>query len=340
METGERDKEEEGDEEEEEEEEDGSSFYIEDFDMVKTVGTGTFARVCLCRHVPSSQHFAMKILSLHQVVSLNQTEHVKNEKRILQEVRHPFIVPLLWSFKSRSHLFFLFPYVAGGEMFSYLRKARRFPLDTTLFYSAEIVSALSYLHSLSIVYRDLKPENILLDKEGHVIITDFGFAKKVPDRTWTLCGTPDYLAPEIIQSKGHNKAVDWWALGILIFEMLAGYPPFYDEDPMATYEKIITGKIKWSRMIDPVSKDLIEKLLTQDRTKRLGSMKEGAEGVMKHRFFQNVDWLEVYYRQLKPPIVPTLKQEADTENFAEYPEEDWKKVPLVSQREYLTFSNF
>ena len=152
-----------------------------------------------------------------------------------------------------------------------------------MFFSAEIVSAFSYLHSLSIVYRDLKPENILLDKEGHVIITDFGFAKTVCDRTWTLCGTPEYLAPEIIQSKGHNKGVDWWALGILIYEMLAGYPPFFDENPFVIYEKILAGNIKWPRLLDAAAKDLIEKLLVQDRTKRLGCMREGAVDVQNHK---------------------------------------------------------
>merc|ERR1711915_879064 len=198
---------------------DESSFDLERLEVRKTIGTGTFARVCLCHHAPSSSYFALKILSLHEVVRLNQVEHTKNEKNILQEVRHPFLVPLLWSSIDNRHIYFLFPYVSGGELFSILRKAKKFPLPTTLFYAAEIVSALSYLHSLNIIYRDLKPENILIDREGHVIITDFGFAKKVLDRTWTLCGTPDYLAPEIIQSKGHTKAVDWWALGILIYEI-------------------------------------------------------------------------------------------------------------------------
>lgn len=162
------------------------------------------------------------------------------------------------------------------------------------FYAAEIVSALEYLHSLQIVYRDLKPENLLINRDGHLKITDFGFAKKLRDRTWTLCGTPEYIAPEIIQSKGHNKAVDWWALGkqglsiyiviirlmyvfllvgVLIYEMLVGYPPFYDEQPFGIYEKILSGKIEWERHMDPIAKDLIKKLLVNDRTKRLGNMK-------------------------------------------------------------------
>ena len=200
-----------------------------------------------------------------------------------KEVRHPFLISLVWSSKDNANLYLLFPYIGGGELFSYLRRAPRFSVSTTLFFSAEIVSAFSYLHSISIAYRDLKPENILLDREGHVVITDFGFSKKVPDRTWTLCGTPEYLAPEIIQSKGHNKAVDWWALGILIYEMLAGYPPFYDENHFVIYQKILSGKIEWPRHMDKEAKDLIKKLLVKDRTKRLGSMKGGAEDVKNHK---------------------------------------------------------
>ena len=179
----------------------------------------------------------------------------------------------------------MFPFIGGGELFTYLRRAPYFSVSTSLFFSAEIISALSYLHSLNIVYRDLKPENILLDREGHVVITDFGFAKRVPDRTWTLCGTPEYLAPEIIQSKGHNKAVDWWALGILIYEMLAGYPPFFDDNTFVIYQKILAGRIEWPKNLDKVAKDLIKKLLVKDRTRRLGSMKGGAEDIKNHRFY-------------------------------------------------------
>ncbi|KAK7873091.1 hypothetical protein R5R35_000371 [Gryllus longicercus] len=313
---------------------------LDDFEIIKTIGTGTFGRVCLCREKSTSKFGAMKILAISDVVRLKQVEHVKNEKSILLEAHHPFIVNLKWHHHDSSCLYMLFDYVCGGELFSYLRNAGRFNNSTANFYSAEIILALEYLHSLSVVYRDLKPENLLLDREGHLKITDFGFAKKLTDRTWTLCGTPEYLAPEIIQSKGHNKAVDWWALGVLIYEMLAGYPPFFDDNPFGIYEKILAGKIEWPRHLDPVAKDLVKKLLVQDRTKRLGNMKNGADDVKRHRWFKGIDWQDVYYRKLKPPIVPRVTYDGDTRNFDEYPEADWKSAPCVGESEQKLFEDF
>ena len=181
-------------------------FHLDDIEMIKTIGTGTFARVFLCRQKEkktinhnNNEYYALKILSMHDVIRLKQVDHVKNEKNILTDIQHPFIVDMYWFHKDKSLLYMLFPYICGGELFSYLRSAGRFNSSTSMFYAVEIVSALDYLHSLNIVYRDFKPENLLLDRDGHIKITDFGFAKKVTDRTWTLCGTPEYLAPEIIQ---------------------------------------------------------------------------------------------------------------------------------------------
>ncbi|XP_050742010.1 cAMP-dependent protein kinase catalytic subunit 3 isoform X1 [Drosophila biarmipes] len=337
------------DEEDDDESEESSSvqtakgvrkYHLDDYQIIKTVGTGTFGRVCLCRDRISEKYCAMKILAMTEVIRLKQIEHVKNERNILREIRHPFVISLEWSTKDDSNLYMIFDYVCGGELFTYLRNAGKFTSQTSNFYAAEIVSALEYLHSLQIVYRDLKPENLLINRDGHLKITDFGFAKKLRDRTWTLCGTPEYIAPEIIQSKGHNKAVDWWALGVLIYEMLVGYPPFYDEQPFGIYEKILSGKIEWERHMDPIAKDLIKKLLVNDRTKRLGNMKNGADDVKRHRWFKHLNWNDVYSKKLKPPILPDVHHDGDTKNFDDYPEKDWKPAKAVDQRDLQYFNDF
>lgn len=320
------------------ESEDGKK--LEDYEILTTIGTGTFGRVVLVRSKDTRDYFALKVMAITEVIRLKQTDHVKNEKEILSSVSHPFIVNMLWACHDKTFLYMLMEYVPGGEVFSYLRNYGRFTNATANFFASEIVSALDYLHSRNIVYRDLKPENLLLDREGHLKITDFGFAKKLLDRTWTLCGTPEYLAPEIIQSKGHSKAVDWWSLGILIYEMLVGFPPFFDDIPFGIYEKILAGRIDWPKHLDPVAKDLIKKLLVQDRTKRLGNMKSGAEDVKKHKWFKSLDWDDVLARKLTPPIIPKVAHDGDTKNFDEYPEDDWQKTPAASDKDAEPFADF
>ncbi|KAI9352488.1 camp-dependent protein kinase [Zopfochytrium polystomum] len=295
-------------------------YKLSDFHLLKTLGTGTFGRVYLARFRQSDQFYAMKVLKKTEVVKLKQVEHINSEKQILAQINFPFIVNLLCTFQDEKNIYMLLEYVVGGEVFSHLRRAGRFSNDMTRFYAAEIVLALEYLHSMDIIYRDLKPENLLLDELGHIKITDFGFAKKVEDRTWTLCGTPEYLAPEIIQSKGHGKPVDWWALGILIFEMLAGYPPFFDDNPFGIYEKILAGKIVFPSHFDPNAKDLIKKLLTADRSKRLGNLKSGSEDIKKHKWFRGVDWQGLLNKTVHAPIVPVCGHPGDTRNFENYPE--------------------
>ncbi|XP_041115152.1 cAMP-dependent protein kinase catalytic subunit PRKX-like isoform X2 [Polyodon spathula] len=316
------------------------SYKLDDFDTVSTVGTGTFGRVFLVKEKKTRGYFALKAMKIPDVIRLKQEQHVQNEKAVLSEVNHPFLIRLFWTHHDECFLYMLMDYVPGGELFSYLRNMGRFNNSTGLFYSAEIVCAIEYLHSKEIVYRDLKPENILLDRDGHIRLTDFGFAKKLVDRTWTLCGTPEYLAPEVIQSKGHGRAVDWWALGVLIFEMLSGYPPFFDDNPFGIYQKILAGKIDFPRHLDFNVKDLIKKFLVVERTRRLGNMKNGADDVKKHRWFKYIDWDAVPQRKLKPPVVPKVSHEGDTSNFEAYPEDDWKKDPPVSPKDLEMFKNF
>lgn len=293
---------------------------LDDFHLLRTLGTGSFGRVHLAQSKHNNRYYAIKVLKKAEVVRLKQVEHTNSEKAILESAANPFMVNLWGTFQDDINLYMVMDYVPGGELFSILRKNQRFPDHVAKFYAAEVLLAIEYFHSKHVVYRDLKPENLLLDAQGHIKITDFGFAKHVPDITWTLCGTPDYLAPEVIQSKGYGIAVDWWSLGILIFEMLAGHPPFYDDDHLKLYEKIMQGKIKWPAYFDPHAKDLLKRLLTPDLSRRFGNLKGGAEDIKNHKWFSGVDFVRVANRQVRSPYVPNIRGEGDASHFDRYPE--------------------
>ncbi|KAI8976515.1 kinase-like domain-containing protein [Pilobolus umbonatus] len=297
-----------------------TSLQLSDFSIHRTLGTGSFGRVHLIQSKVNGRYYAMKVLEKSQVLLLKQVEHTNNEKQILHQVSHPFIINLWGTFQDSRYLYMVMDYVPGGELFSILKQSIRFPDHVAKFYMAQVVLAVEYLHSKSMVYRDLKPENLVVDAQGYLKIIDFGFAKVVPDRTWTLCGTPDYLAPEVIQCKGYSKAVDWWSLGILLYEMLAGFTPFYDEDQLKLFEKIITGKVKYPAYLDPHAKDLIKKLLTSDLTKRYGNLKSGSEDIKRHKWFSGVDFDKILTKQIKAPYVPDLKRDGDATHFDAYPE--------------------
>mmetsp|Transcript_21357 Transcript_21357/g.47277 ORF Transcript_21357/g.47277 Transcript_21357/m.47277 type:complete len:362 (-) Transcript_21357:268-1353(-) len=320
----------------------GKEFTFEDFDLRATVGTGTFGRVRVVKLKgnPDRTPFALKIMKKSEVIRLKQVEHVKAETAILSQIEHPFVVNLLAAFQDSRRLFLVMEFVNGGELFSFLRKEGRLSNTFSQFYAGEITLAFEYLHSLKIVYRDLKPENLLIDCEGHVKVTDFGFAKVVEDRTWTLCGTPEYLAPEIIQSKGHGRAVDWWALGILIFEMLAGYPPFYDENPFGIYQKVLAGRIDFPKHFDVKAKDLIKRLLTPDRAKRFGCLKNGPDDIKKHKWFKDLKWELLQVRGIEAPWIPSVKSADDTSMFDRYPESSEGSAPAVSQKDQALFADF
>jgi len=313
---------------------------LADFELLDTLGTGSFGRVRLVKFKQDSNFYALKMLKKSEVIYLKQVEHVKTEKALLEQIDHPFIVCLKGAFQDDKVLYLMMEYIIGGEFFSHLRKAGRFPNDVSIFYAAQIALVFEYLHDKMILYRDLKPENLLLDKEGNCKVTDFGFAKKVEYRTWTLCGTPEYLAPEIILSKGHGKAVDWWALGILMYEMLAGYPPFYDEDPLGIYQKILEGKIKFPWHFDRHSKDLIKKLLTADLTKRLGNLKGGADDIKKHKWFSNMNFADLFDKKVKPPIQPAVADADDTSNFEKYPDSVEGSTQAIDERDQAMFEDF
>ncbi|KAF8644118.1 hypothetical protein AX16_008647 [Volvariella volvacea WC 439] len=298
-----------------------TGLRLTDFEVRGVLGTGTFGKVLLVRDKKSigqsgsHNFYAMKVLRKDDLVRLRQVEHVNAERYILSRLHHPFVVDLFSTFQDSLNVYMLMSYVSGGELFTHLRRAQCFTTDVTRFYLSTIVLAIRYLHSFNIVYRDLKPENLLLDSRGYLRLTDFGFAKIVDDRTWTLCGTPEYLAPEVIQSDGHGKAADWWAVGILCYEMLVGYPPFYDDTPYGIYEKILRGNVYWPKTMDRLSRDLIRAFLHPDRSKRLGNMIGGPDDILVHPWFKGVDWDALERREICPPIIPHTTSVDDTRHF-------------------------
>jgi protein kinase A len=185
-----------------------------------------------------------------------------------------------------------------------------------------------YLHAKNVIYRDLKPENVLIDKTGYLKLTDFGFAKVCEGRTYTLCGTPEYLAPEILLNKGHGKPVDWWTFGVLLYEMIAGIDPFNDEDPMLIYQKILKGKLKFPSSFDSNAKSLVKHLLESDLSKRYGNLKGGVSDIKNHRFFKNMDWNALLTRTIKPSYLPKVINSADVSNFSYYPDSP-KSSPAI-----------
>ena len=282
-------------------------YDLEDLEVIRPLGTGTFGIVYLVRHTKTGVHLALKAMKKDDIVCLHQVDHVHSEKTTLLSLTSPFIVELYKTFQNCTHLFMLMEFVPGGELFRHLRASGRLTKSAAVFYAAEIVVALDTLHLNSIIYRDLKPENILIDQEGHIRLTDFGFAKRVKDRTWTLCGTPEYLAPEMIEGSGHGKGVDWWGLGILVYEMLAGYPPFSGANPYEIYERILEGKVTYPATFDKASTDFVSRLLEHNPVKRLGCLRQGAEDVKMHQFFSEIrDWGLVESKRLRPPFVPHL----------------------------------
>ncbi|KAF8624490.1 hypothetical protein AX17_007119 [Amanita inopinata Kibby_2008] len=302
------------------------TYRLTDFIIHRTLGTGSFGRVHLVQSKHNLRFYAIKVLSKERVVKMKQVEHTNNERHLLSAVQHPFIINLWGTFQDASNLYMVMDFIHGGELFTLLRRSNRFPDPVAKFYAAEVALALHYLHGLDIVYRDLKPENILLNHDGHIKVTDFGFAKECVNTTWTLCGTPDYLAPEVISQQRYNKSVDWYALGVLIYEMLSGFPPFHQPDGnhAALYEKILRGPsfMRWPTAFSDSATDLIMKLMESDPSKRYGNLKNGSMDVFHHEWFKEVNWDMLLNRQITAPYVPNISGEGDASAFEFYPEDN------------------
>lgn len=311
-----------------------SAPRLDSFKMIKVVGKGSFGKVFLVREHKTEEMFALKVLRKDNIIKRNQVEHTKTERNVLGYVNHPFIVGLKMAFQSMNKLFFVLDYCAGGELFFHLSKVGKFSELRAAFYAAEIVLALEYIHELDIVYRDLKPENVLLDARGHVRLTDFGLSKEGISSSSSgansFCGTPEYLAPEILNRQGHGRAVDWWSLGALLFEMLTGLPPFYCRDREKLFEKIRRGHLEYPRSLSSRSTQLLRGLLTKDPRKRLGSGEKDARPIKVHTFFSETNWDKLLSGETIPPWDPKINHSLDTSQF----DEEFTNMPIFSPSSY------
>jgi RAC serine/threonine-protein kinase len=287
-------------------------------------------KVFLVKEIKTDSMFALKVLRKDNIIKRNQVEHTKTERSVLGYVKHPFIVGMNMAFQSRDKLYFVLDYCAGGELFFHLGKLGKFPEHRTRFYAAEIILAISYVHSLDIIYRDLKPENVLLDASGHIRLTDFGLSKEGISSSSSgansFCGTPEYLAPEILNRQGHGRAVDWWSLGALTYEMLTGLPPFYCQDRDRLFEKIKKSELSYPASLSSSSKNLLRGLLTKDPTKRLGSGPNDADDIKPHPFFGNLDWDKLQRGEITPPWKPQINGTQDTSQF----DKEFTSMPIFS----------
>lgn len=296
-----------------------TAYKWNDFKKIKIVGEGAFGKVYLAQHLPTGTYYAMKQVEKGNIVRTKQTEHSKNEKKVLEAIRFPFVVHMECFFKDNDCLYFMLPFANGGDMFTHLGDCKHFDETRSKFYAAQVILALEYLHNCDLIYRDLKPENVMIDIHGYVKLTDFGFCKLMTKvRTWTLCGTPYYIAPELLLMKGYGTSADWWSFGILVYEMNAGQPPFNGYNHMKIYEKIIKGKFKCPGRFSRGLTDFLKGIIELDITKRLGCMKNGSMDLKNHKWLESTNWLGLLEYKVPAPFVPAVISVDDTRYFDDY----------------------
>ncbi|WAQ85352.1 hypothetical protein PtA15_5A927 [Puccinia triticina] len=290
---------------------------IDSFELLKVIGKGSFGKVMQVRKKDTGRIYALKTIRKAHIVSRSEVTHTLAERTVLAQITNPFIVPLKFCFQNPDKLYLVLSFINGGELFHHLQREGRFSEERSRLYTAELLSALECLHSMDVIYRDLKPENILLDYTGHIALCDFGLCKLnmgEAERTNTFCGTPEYLAPEVIKGEGYGKTIDWWTLGILLYEMLSGLPPYYDEDHHTMYRKILKDPLTFPAEIKPDARALLTGLLDRDPNVRLGA--RGAEDIKRHSFFaKSIDWDRLNSKGYRPPFKPSVESAADASNF-------------------------
>ena len=301
----------------------------DDFEMLCLVGQGAFGKVFQVRKRDDGRIYAMKVMKKDIIIQREQADYMRAERDILTAIHHPYIVTLRYSFQTSQKLYLILDFINGGHLFFWLYRQGLFDTNLARFYVSEIVCAIGHLHSLNIMHRDLKPENILLDGEGHIKLTDFGLAKKQdPEstkRTNSLVGSIDYMAPEILEAKGHGKTADWWSVGVLMYEMLTGQLPFRGKNKPAVQKAICSAKLKMPTFLPADVMNIIKALLTRDQDKRLGAGPSGTEDIKKHKFFNPVNWSKIEVRGVTPPFRPTVDGEMCTANF----DQQWTQLEAV-----------
>jgi len=328
-----------------------SSMGLDSFHFVAVLGRGHFGKVILARYRNTGEYFAIKALKKGDIIARDEVESLLAEKRIFEvanSMRHPFLVNLFACFQTKSHVCFVMEYAAGGDLMMHIH-ADVFTEPRTVFYTGCVVLGLQYLHENKIIYRDLKLDNLLLDTEGYVKIADFGLCKEgmgYGDRTGTFCGTPEFLAPEVLTETSYTRAVDWWGLGVLIFEMLVGESPFPGDDEEEVFDSIVNDEVRYPRFLSLEAIAIMRRLLRKNPERRLGASERDAEDVKKQAFFRNVNWEDLLMRRVPPPFVPTISGFEDVSNFdEEFTSEKPKLTPPKEARdltgdEQLLFQDF
>ena len=300
------------------------SIKLKDLIKFRILGVGTFGKVWLVSHKKNGKAYALKMLNKREIIGHHQVEGVIREKNIMASISHPFVVNLVCTFQDDRNLYMVIDLVQGGELFSVIHTETRdgIPNTNARFYAACILEALSHLHHRHIAYRDLKPENVLIDAKGYCCLIDLGFAKIVMDKTYTLCGTPEYLAPEIILSKGHDKGVDYWAFGVLIYEMLVGRSPFYSygTDQVSLFKRIVQVKYAFppGGIVNEASQDLIQRLIVRRQANRFGCLARGDMDIRDHAWFGVIETEKLLNKKISAPWVPQIKDPLDASHFDSY----------------------
>merc|ERR1719403_433888 len=302
------------------------------FELLRVLGQGSFGKVFLVRKnsgKDSGSLYAMKVLKKASL-KIRDRIRTKMERNILADVNHPFIVKLQYAFQTEGKLYLILDFLRGGDLFTRLSKEVMFTEEDVKFYLAELALALNHLHSVGIIYRDLKPENILLDSSGHIAVTDFGLCKEgVEEKAFSFCGTVEYMAPEVVNRRGHDFSADWWSFGVLMYEMLTGRLPFQGEDRKQTMNQILKAKLGMPTFLSPEAQSLLRALFKRNPTNRLGSGPNGIEDIKAHTFFSSIDWEQLVKKSVSPPFQPTVVADDAFHFDTEYTSRTPKDSPAV-----------